>query len=122
MSAPMKTRRTEIQIKAGQKVFRFTDVPASKIKPILVSLKDYSEEALPWRGVAKARIKAAGGESAHMVKTSREMAEMTQTELAKLLKMPQANISQIETGKRQVGKVLAKRLAKVFHVDYRVFL
>lgn len=118
----MKTRPTEVQIKAGEKVFRFTDVPSSKLKPILVSLKDYSDEALPWREVAKSRIKASGGESAHMVRMSREMAEMTQVELASRLKMPQANLSQIETGKRPVGKALAKKLAKIFHIDYRVFL
>jgi len=122
MSAPMKTRPTEIQIKAGEKVFRFTDVPPSKLKPILVSLKAYSDEALPWRDIAAARIKSAGGESAHMVKTSREMAGLTQTDLAKRLGMPQANVSQIETGRRSVGKALAKKLAKVFGVDYRVFL
>jgi DNA-binding XRE family transcriptional regulator len=122
MSAPMKTRHTEVQIKSGRKVFRFTDIPTSKLKPILVSLQDYSDETLPWREVAKSRIKADGGESAHMVRVSREMAGMTQTELAKVLKMPQANLSQIETGKRSVGKALAKKLAKVFRVDYRVFL
>ncbi len=33
-----------------------------------------------------------------------------------------SNISQIETGKRSVGKNLAKRLAKIFNLDYRVFL
>ncbi len=122
MSAPMKTHHTEIQIRAGEKVFQFTDVPTSKIKPILASLKDYSDEALPWRNFAAARIKAAGGESAHMVRSSREIAGMTQTELAKRLGMPQANVSQVETGRRSVGKTLAKRLAKIFNVDYRVFL
>jgi DNA-binding XRE family transcriptional regulator len=122
MSAPMKMRPTEIQIKSGEKVFRFTDVPTSKLKPILVSLKEYADESLPWRDIAAARIKAAGGESAHMIRTSREMAGLTQTELAKLLRMPQANVSQIETGRRSVGKALAKKLSKIFHVDYRVFL
>ena len=123
----MKTRRTEsrtteIQIKAGKKILRFTDVPASRLRPILVSLRDYADEALPWREISGARMKAAGGESAHMVRTSREMAGMTQVELAKLLKMPQANLSQVESGRRSVGKALAKKMAKIFQVDYRVFL
>ena len=127
MSVPMKTRRTEsrtteIQIKAGKKILRFTDVPASRLRPILVSLRDYADEALPWREISGARMKAAGGESAHMVRTSREMAGMTQVELAKLLKMPQANLSQVESGRRSVGKALAKKMAKIFQVDYRVFL
>lgn len=122
MSVLMKMRHTEIEIKTGTKTLRFTNVPLSKIKPLLVSLKEYSDETLPWREVAKSRIKTAGGESAYMVKTSREMAEMTQVELAKRLRMAQGNISQIETGKRAVGKNLAKKLAKIFDVDYRVFL
>ena len=122
MSAPMKMRPTEIQIKAGEKVFRFSDIPQSKLTPILVSLKDYSHKTLPWREIAEERIKNAGGEAAHMVKTSREIAGLTQTKLAKRLGMPQANISQIETGRRSVGKALAKKLSKIFKVDYRVFL
>lgn len=122
MSVPMKTRHTEVEIKTGDKILRFKDVPLSKIKPLLTSLKEYSDETLPWRELAKSRIKDNGGESAHMVKTSREMENMTQTELAKLLEMPQANISQIENGKRSVGKALAKKLATIFKVDYRVFL
>ena len=117
-----ESRATEIQIKDGKKVLRFTDVPASKLRPILVSLKEYLDETLPWREVAKDRIKAAGGETAHMVRTSRVMAGLSQVELARLLKMPQSNISHVESGRRTVGKVLAKKLAKIFHVDYRVFL
>jgi DNA-binding XRE family transcriptional regulator len=122
MSVLMKARHTEVEIKTGDQVLKFRDVPLSKLRPFLVSLKDYAEETIPWRKAAGKRIKASGGESAHMVRVSREMAKMTQVELAGLLKMPQANVSQIETGKRPVGKVLAKRLAKVFKVDYRVFL
>lgn len=122
MSVHTKTRLTNLEIKAGNSIFRFSSVPATKLKPLLVSLKDYAEESTPWREVAKSRIQEAGGESAHMLKTSREMAGMSQTELAKKLGMPQGNISQIETGKRPVGKTLAKRLAQIFKVDYRVFL
>lgn len=57
-----------------------------------------------------------------MVKSAREAAGLTQAKLAKKLNIPQSNISQIETGRRSVGKNLAKRLAKIFNLDYRVFL
>ena len=122
MSVPMKRLPTEIQVNLGGKVLKFTDIPSSKLKPILRSLEGYKEEGIPWRELAKDRIKAAGGESAYMVKTARQSADMTQAELAKRLKMPQSNISQIETGDRPVGKKLAKRLSKIFDLDYRVFL
>jgi ribosome-binding protein aMBF1 (putative translation factor) len=122
MSVLMKKHPTEIQVNLGGKVIRYTNVPASKLNPILVSLKDYQEESIPWRELAKDRISAAGSESAHMVRSARQSANMTQVELATLLKMPQANLSQVETGKRSIGKSLAKKLAKIFNLDYRVFL
>ena len=122
MSAPMKKPPTEVQIKLGGKVFLFRDIPSSKLKPIARALKAYSDETIPWRESAKERIAASGGESAHMVKSAREGAGLTQAQLAKKLNIPQSNISQVETGKRSVGKNLAKRLAKIFNLDYRVFL
>lgn len=47
---------------------------------------------------------------------------MTQKELAKKLNIHQVHVSQIENGKRVVGKNLAYKLAKVFNTDYRLFL
>jgi transcriptional regulator with XRE-family HTH domain len=47
----------------------------------------------------------------------------TQRELADLTGMPQRHIGEMETGKRQIAKERAKKLAKALHVsDYRVFL
>lgn len=60
--------------------------------------------------------------SAHMVKSARLGESMTQIQLSKLLDMDQRNLSQIENAKRPVGKVLAKKLAKVFNIHYKVFL
>lgn len=122
MSERMKKRPIEVEVKTGDEIIRFRDVPASKVRALVISLKGYREESIPWREVAKHRIKEAGGESAHMVRVSRERAGLTQVELAEKLRMPQANLSQIETGRRSVGKVMAKRLSKVFSLDYRVFL
>lgn len=48
--------------------------------------------------------------------------DLTQKNLAKRLKIHQTHISQIENGKRVVGKNLAQKLAKVFRTDYRLFL
>jgi DNA-binding XRE family transcriptional regulator len=123
MSVPTKKLPTEVQILFEGKLLRFTGVPSAKLKPIVSALKDYQEGGLvPWREAAKGRIKIAGSESAYMVKAAREGAEMTQEDLAEKLHVPQSNISQIETGKRPIGKNLAKRLAKIFNLDYRVFL
>ncbi|MBI5139552.1 helix-turn-helix transcriptional regulator [Candidatus Nomurabacteria bacterium] len=85
---------------------------------IIVSLDYYRDKSIPWRELAKDRIQISGGEAAYMVRLSRERVDMTQVELAKKLGMPQANISQIETGRRSVGKALAKKFAKIFNRDF----
>jgi len=47
---------------------------------------------------------------------------LTQVELGKILNIKQGNISQMEKGKRPIGKNLAKRLAEIFKTEYRLFL
>ena len=48
--------------------------------------------------------------------------EMTQAELATEVGVKATHISEMERGKRPIGKDMAKRLAKVFKVNYQVFL
>jgi len=48
--------------------------------------------------------------------------EMTQAKLAAKVGVKAANISEMERGRRTIGKDMAKRLAKVFKVSYKVFL
>lgn len=47
---------------------------------------------------------------------------MTQAELAKKLNIRQSHISQMEHGKRVIGKKLAQKLAKLFNTHYQLFL
>ena len=47
---------------------------------------------------------------------------LTQQEVADKLGITQAEISKIESGKRAIGKRLAKRIEKAFEIDYRRFL
>lgn len=75
---------------------------------------------IPWETVAREHLKDGG--VALSVRAKRKRAGMSQTALAKALGIKQANVSEIETGKRTVGKELAKRLEKIFSVDYRIFL
>lgn len=122
MSVPMKKLPTEVNVKVGRKLMHYSNIPKSKIKPLLILLKDYHSQLIPWREAAKDRIKDSYSEPAYMVRVSRESRGLTQSELAIELHMPQGNISQIELGKRTIGKALAKKLSKVFNLDYRVFL
>jgi len=56
------------------------------------------------------------------LKSCRNAEGWTQTYLAELLGIDRANISNMENGKRPIGKAMAKKLAKVFKTDYRMFI
>lgn len=52
----------------------------------------------------------------------RNREKLTQESLGKLLDIPQTSISKMESGKRPIGKRIAKKLADFFKTDYRIFL
>lgn len=72
----------------------------------------------PWREVAAQR----GNVSASVLRGARSKEEITQTHLSELTGIPQRHISEMERGKRPIGKETAKKLAVVLKTDYRVFL
>jgi DNA-binding XRE family transcriptional regulator len=47
---------------------------------------------------------------------------LTQEQLAHLLGVKRNNLSEMENGKRPIGKNMAKRLAKILKTNYKVFL
>ena len=47
---------------------------------------------------------------------------LTQKQLADLIGIAQHHISEMENGKRPIGKEMANKLAAALNVDYRVFL
>jgi DNA-binding XRE family transcriptional regulator len=53
---------------------------------------------------------------------ARELAGLTQLELSRELRVSQADLSKMETGKRPIGKRLARKFAHRFRMDYRDFL
>jgi len=55
------------------------------------------------------------------LKETRRLANLTQRQLSHLTGISQRHLSEIEQGKRAVDKQVAKQLAKVLEVDYRVF-
>lgn len=61
-------------------------------------------------------------EPAVLLRGLRHKEGLSQVEFAKLIHVTQANLSAMENGKRIIGKELAKRIAKQFGVNYRLFL
>lgn len=90
-------------------------------KEKLASKAAAKEIRIPWREVFKDEIEKYS-EAGLVLKGCRSRDGMTQKDLAKELGIRQSHISEMENGKRPIGKVMAKRLAKVFKTDYRVFL
>ena len=75
-------------------------------------------DSIPWRRVAERR----GDVPASVLRGARSKEELTQARLAELTGIPQRHISEMENGKRTIGKEAAKKLAKALNTDYRVFL
>jgi ribosome-binding protein aMBF1 (putative translation factor) len=57
-----------------------------------------------------------------LLRGTRHREGLTQTEMAKKINVTQADLSKMENGKRPIGKIVAKRIEKMFGVNYRYFL
>jgi hypothetical protein len=77
-----------------------------------------NSDSIPWREVAGRR----GSVPASVLRGYRSKREITQTRLSELTGIPQRHISEMEQGKRPIGKENAKKLAKALETDYRMFL
>lgn len=123
MSAHMKKLPTNsIQIEIGNNKKRVFSVPKEKARGILSLLKEYEiEEAVDWRAVFAKDLENLS-ESALALKGARAKEGLTQAKLAKLLETSQPNVAQMEQGKREITKPMAKKLASIFNVGYKVFL
>lgn len=79
------------------------------------------EASIDWKDA----FKEAFGELPYSAVTLRGMRNRegwTQAQLGDKLGVSQANLSKMESGKRSIGKAMAKRLAELFNTDYRLFL
>ena len=82
----------------------FTD--ASDSVPWREAYPEYSEAQIIGKALAGARYREG----------------LTQIALSKLTGIPQRHISEMENGKRPIGKEMAKRLGKALNISYKVFL
>lgn len=57
-----------------------------------------------------------------LLKGLRLRENLSQIEFARKINVTQANLSKMENGKRPIGKIVAKRIEKVFGINYRYFL
>jgi DNA-binding XRE family transcriptional regulator len=93
---------------------------STKIKRKIRATPNTSKSA-HWREVFKDELKKYG-ETGLMLRGCRLKAELTQVELGEAIGVAQKHISEMENGKRSIGKGMAMRFAKFFKTDYRKFL
>lgn len=79
------------------------------------------KESIDWKTAAK---EAFGDipSTALNLRGIRNREGLTQEQLGQALGVEQSNISKMECGKRQIGVKIAKRIEKLFDIDYRLFL
>lgn len=123
MSEHMKRPLTkEVRIKISKNKEKLFLVPSDKVNGIIKLLSDYeTDDLIPWRDAFKEEINKSS-ESSLVIKGYRVKNGMTQKDLAKKLKTSQPNIAALENGSRAVGKEMARKLAKIFKTDFRIFL
>ncbi len=77
-------------------------------------------DSVPWRDAYPecSEIQLIG----KTLRGARYREELTQKQLSELTGIPQRHLSEMEHGKRAIGKEMAKRLGKVLKISYKVFL
>lgn len=98
--------------------------PSSKRKAAVDSLARLgfvdTSDSIPWR---KAFPEFEGNESGTVLRGARLKEGMTQKKLSEKTGIPQRHISEMENGKRSIGKNRAEKLAAALNIpDYRIFL
>ena len=77
------------------------------------------EDSAPWREHFQEFAENVAGTS---LAGARHKEGLTQVQLSNLTGIPQRHISEMENGKRSIGKRNAKIFAKVLNTNYRLFL
>jgi DNA-binding XRE family transcriptional regulator len=96
--------------------YRLTDDKISKIQEAVAAILGAEEESFYLEEVFPDLHQGSA------IRGLRLRQGLTQEQLAQLLGVKRPNLSEMENGKRPIGKNMAKRLAQVLKTDYRVFL
>ena len=124
MRALTKKHPTENQVEVR---FRGTPADVIKLRRMAQTLK--VKDVTAW-GLEEKKLyeleevspELAWNSGGVAIRGARGKEGLTQKQLAELTGIAQHHISEMENGKRPIGKESAKKLAKALNIDYRVFL
>jgi hypothetical protein len=99
--------------------------PAERKAEALMVLRDFgyvekSETHIPWRDAFPAEFR--DNEAGVCLSVTRKRKGLSQTALGHMTGIPQPHISEMEGGKRPIGKKNASLIGEALEVNYRVFL
>ena len=99
--------------------------PAERKAEALMALRslgyeEKSEAGIPWRDAFPDEF--SENEGGICLRVTRGRKGLSQTALAHMTGIPQPHISEMEGGKRPIGKKNASLLGEALEVNYRVFL
>jgi ribosome-binding protein aMBF1 (putative translation factor) len=118
MSARTKKRPTEAQCTLA---FVGPVARAEAARTALQALGFQEEqETIPWREALPPIPDAE--RPGRMLRAARSKEDLTQIQLAQLTGIPQRHLSEMEHGKRAIGKERARKLAEALKIDYHVLL
>lgn len=104
----------------GAPYYRGSDSSQAEATLSRQDTSDDSGNAAPWRDAypecSKQELTGKG------LAGARYREGLTQVQLSELTGIPQRHISEMENGKRPIGREMAKRLGKALNTSYKVFL
>lgn len=119
------TSKVKVTVGSGRKAHRFA-LPARHAREVEEFISSRVKQAALEESVPAEKVLPELTDEtmrpATMLRGARYKAELTQKELAVELDIYQHHLSEMENGKRPIGKDMAKRLANVLKCDYRLFL
>jgi DNA-binding XRE family transcriptional regulator len=123
MSGAAKMRLIKIEISEGKKtkLYLVPKSAANAVATLLDGLEESGEGSVPAEDIFP-NLKDPSKHPMITFRGIRAKTGLTQKEIAERLEIAQADVSNIERGKRTIGKALAKRIEKEFGIDYRRFL
>jgi hypothetical protein len=114
-----KKRPTDEMVTIRLRVHRSN---AERIKSFIATLENKEKGAArPWRDVF-AELRPDDAIPSAVLRGSRVKEELTQEQLSAMTGIPRRHISEMEHGKRPIGKESARKLAAALKCDYRVLL